>query len=270
MKIDNIQALLFALVRNDKQQVETLFKRCIADEKECSGARFRLQNVFEEYHRRQGMAVVEKLDTVVLNLVSAPYRDCGFEDLMLSEELTEATDRLVLEWDNRDYLIENGLTPSNKILLEGSPGNGKTSYAVALAKKLDLPLLVSNSSLILNSRLGESEKNVANLFRHLPERCVLLVDEFEAVASSRSAIIDGSASKAWNSIVTRFLVNMEALRPSCLFLAATNRSELLDKAVTRRFDMKLVFENPTTDEKQEYIDRYFVKYGLLKEDVLTL
>lgn len=265
MKIDLVSSLVYALMRNEKERVHTSFTACIANEKE-GAVKNRLRHMFDEYKRREGMAVIEKLDFEIQGLVSAPYKDCGFEDLMLSEDIQESTDRLLLEWANKDYLIENGLMPSNRILLEGPPGNGKTSYAIAIAKKLGLPLLNTSSSLMLDSHMGASEKNVSTLFKWIPEECVLFIDEFEAMASHRGdpGGDSGGAGRAWNSIVTAFLVHMESLRPSVLFLAATNRADMLDKAIVRRFDMKLGFENPTEEEKASYIDNYLNKYELDK------
>ena len=270
MKIDNISALLYGLVRNDREKTETAFACCIADEKE-GRVKTRLKYILDEYHRRQGMEVVEKLMPGVRNLVSAPYRDCSFDDLFLSDDIKSDTENILSEWASADYLIENGLMPTNKILLEGPPGNGKTSYAIALAKRLGLSILCTSSSLMLDSYLGKSEQNVNVLFRNLPEKCVLFFDEFESMASTRGRVGEdgGGAGRAWNSIVTSFLVNMETIKPSIILLAATNRSELLDKAIVRRFDMRIGFDNPTEDEKRVYVDRYIEKYGLGRDSVLT-
>lgn len=257
MRIDIVAPLVYALVRKEKDNIHKGFLSCIANEKE-GRVRTYFKRMYDEYKSREGMAVVDELDYSIRKLVCAPYRDCTFDDLMLSGEIRESTDRILLEWKHKDVLLEKGLAPVNKLLLAGPPGNGKTSYAVALSKELGLPLLNTSSSLMLDSHMGESEKNVSTLFRRIPEECVLFVDEFESMASSRGdpGGDSGGAGRAWNSIVTAFLVHMESLRPSVFFLAATNRPDMLDKAIIRRFDMKLEFENPTSDEKIRYIQQY--------------
>ena len=264
MKIENISELIYAFIRNDKERISRSFETCIACEKE-GNTKYRLKRAFDEYKQRQGAIILKELDPAIQLLISAPYRECGLNDLFLDEEVKRATSRLLLEWKHKDYLIEHGFSPSNKILLEGPPGNGKTSFAIALGKELNLPVLNTSSSLMLDSYLGKSEKNVTLLFNRIPEDCILLFDEFEAMVSSRGHASEG-AGRAWNSIVTSFLVNMETIRPSILFIAATNRTDMMDTAVIRRFNMRIPFKNPTPTEKNTYIEQYLTANHLNPDD----
>lgn len=265
MKLDNVTALVSSFIRKDNKRIEQSFQILIANEKEGQGKR-RLKSLYDEYRRREGQVVIQDLDVALKLLVTAPCRDVSIEDLCLSNTVQKSTDKILTEWQYADKLLQNGLQATNKILLQGPPGNGKTSYAIALAKKIDMPLLCTSSSFILNSFLGESEKNVTTLFQKLPERCVLFFDEFEAVASSRMIAVESGSGKAWNSIVTNFLINMERLRPSVLFIGATNRPEMLDKAIVRRFDTVLQFDNPTKEEKEAFVVAYIQKHNLRQED----
>lgn len=266
MKIENISELIYALIRNEKEKISRSFETCIACEKE-GNTKYRLERAFEEYKRRQGTVILKELDPAIQLLLSAPYRECGLNDLFLNDDVKRATKRMLLEWNNKDYLIQNGFSPSNKILLEGPPGNGKTSYAIALGKELNLPVLNTSSSLMLDSYLGKSEKNVTMLFTRMPENCILLFDEFEAMVSSRVSSSE-SAGRAWNSIVTSFLVNMETIRPSILFIAATNRTDMMDSAVIRRFNVRIKFNNPSETEKNAYVEQYLTGNQLNPDDFL--
>ena len=259
MKIENISELIYALIRNEKEKISRSFETCIACEKE-GNTKYRLERAFEEYKRRQGTVIVKELDPAIQLLLSAPYRECGLNDLFLNDDVKRATKRMLLEWNNKDYLIQNGFSPSNKILLEG-----KTSYAIALGKELNLPVLNTSSSLMLDSYLGKSEKNVTMLFTRMPENCILLFDEFEAMVSSRVSSSE-SAGRAWNSIVTSFLVNMETIRPSILFIAATNRTDMMDSAVIRRFNVRIKFSNPSETEKNAYVEQYLTVNKLNPDD----
>ena len=269
MRIDLVADLIYGFIRKDKKKIEQGFSACIANERE-GQVKNRFRFMLNEYHRREGLEVVAQLQPAVRQMVNAPYQDCTFDDLMLSDEIKQDIDRMLTEWQYREELIANGLSPVNKVLLEGPPGNGKTSCATAIAKKLGIPILNTNSSLILDSYLGKSEQNVSVLFNNLPETCVLFFDEFEALVSSRGQGNDGGgAGRAWNSIVTSFLVNMERIRPSVFFIAATNRTDMMDKAVLRRFDMRLEFENPTREEKNRYMQLYLDRHGLSAGQFMT-
>ena len=263
MKIDNVAALVYGLIRKEKQKVESAFSVLIANEKN-EGVKHSLETMYDEYKYREGMVVIDDLDIAIRKLVSAPCRDVSMGDLFLPDTIKKETENLLFEWKNQEILLKNGLQATNKVLLEGPPGNGKTSYAIALAKQLGIPLLNTSSSLMLDSYLGQSEKNVTTLFNRLPERCVLFFDEIEAMAASRGKT--DSTGKAWNSIVTSFLVNMEQLRPYVLFIAATNRTDLMDVAILRRFDMRMRFQNPTEKEKNGYIAQYLSKYNLSADE----
>ncbi len=268
MKIDLLKPLLYGLIRGEKEEVHQAFASCISNEKEGSSVRVALQRMYDEYRQREGMAVIAQLDYRIKTLISAPYRNCTFDDIFLSDTIKIYTERILREWEHKDVLIANGLSPINKLLLEGPPGNGKTSYAIALAEKMGIPLLNTNSSVILDSYLGQSEKNVSLLFQYLPEECVLFFDEFEAVATGRGnpGKDAGGSGRAWNSIVTSLLLNIERIRPTVFFIAATNRSDMLDNAVLRRFDITMQFNNPTVEEKNRYIAQYVNQYNLSKDD----
>jgi len=124
--------------------------------------------------------------------------------------------------------------PEGRICLYGPPGTGKTTFARLLAEAADLPLLTYKASDLLGMYVGETEKNIREMFTAAAEEnAVLFVDEFDAFAVDR-----GSVSKNWEaSQVNEMLVCMEAF--DGLFVAATNYMERMDKAAVRRFHVKL-------------------------------
>ncbi len=147
-----------------------------------------------------------------------------------------------LAFVNADYdvaKIASGLArrPSARLCLYGPPGTGKTAYAHHLAEKLDRPLLVKRTSDLLSMWIGQTEQQIAAMFREAEiEGAVLFLDEADSMLRERQG-----ASQSWEvTQVNELLVQMEVFEG--IFVAATNLAEVLDAASLRRFDLKVKFE----------------------------
>lgn len=127
-----------------------------------------------------------------------------------------------------------GVNPVSKVLLTGPPGTGKTMAARWVAHDLDLPLLVLNLADVMSHELGRSAKNLASAMRYCAaNKVVLLVDEFDAVASARADSTDVGEARR---LVNVLLMALDDWPSHSVLIAATNHPELLDRAVERRFD----------------------------------
>ena len=128
----------------------------------------------------------------------------------------------------------------------GPPGTGKTAFAEILAEALDRELDARLGSELVSSWVGETEQNLAKLFREIdPQRTVLLLDEVDSFLMDRS-----QARNSWERTqVNELLQQME--RFPGIFVAATNLMSGLDAAALRRFDFKLNFRalNPVQRRK---------------------
>lgn len=132
-----------------------------------------------------------------------------------------------------------------RLCLYGKPGTGKTQFAEILAESLGRELRIAPASAVLSPYLGETEQNLAELFEGAdPQHTVILLDEVDSFLADRS-----SAQRSWERTqVNELLQQME--RFSGVFIAATNLMEGLDPAALRRFDLKLLFEALTQEQRQ--------------------
>ncbi len=164
-----------------------------------------------------------------------PRRRIG--DLLLAPLVQQACAELIEEHNRADLLRAHNLEPRNRVLLVGPPGNGKTSLAEALAEGLGSPMLVVRYESIIGSYLGETAVRLGKLFAQArTQRCVLFFDEFDVIGKERGDVHETGEIKR---VVSSLLLQVDQLPSHVVVVTATNHSELLDRAVWRRFQVRL-------------------------------
>lgn len=128
----------------------------------------------------------------------------------------------------------------------GPPGTGKTQFAAEIAQQLGRQLLVHTASDITSKWYGESEANVANMFRHCdPKTEVLFLDEAEVLLSAREA----TAHRADRAVTAEFLRWLEVFDGT--FICATNHARDFDAALMRRFAFRIEFHPLSSAQRLE-------------------
>lgn len=176
-------------------------------------------------------------------------------DLLLPDVTREACEELIEEQRRADVLRAHSLEPRHRVLLAGPPGNGKTSLAEAIAEALSVPLLTVRYDAVIGSFLGETASRLRRVFdfaRTTP--CVLFFDEFDVVGKERGDIHETGEIKR---VVSSLLLQMDDLPSWTIIAAATNHSELLDRAAWRRFQLRLELPAPGERQIANFIGMYF-------------
>ena len=167
--------------------------------------------------------------------------------LFLTDEVRVATDELVEEQRRSDLLRSYGLEPRHRVLLSGPPGNGKTSLAEAIAFELMVPLFVVRYESVIGSFLGETSSRLKRLFDFVrTHQCVLFFDEFDTLGKERG---DTNETGEIKRVVSSLLLQIDALPSHVVVVTATNHAELLDRAVWRRFQLRLELPLPTLTQR---------------------
>ncbi|MCI0464436.1 MAG: ATP-binding protein [Gemmataceae bacterium] len=174
----------------------------------------------------------------------------SLEDLVLPEEVTTAIGEVIEEQHRRDILRSYNLEPRNRILLAGEPGNGKTSLAEGIANALMVPMIVARYEGLIGSYLGETASRLGKLFEYVRTRaCVLFFDEFDTVGKERGDVHETGEIKR---VVSSLLLQIDSLPSHVVVVTATNHPELLDRAVWRRFQLRLELPRPSSTEIEAY------------------
>ncbi|MFC0349864.1 AAA family ATPase [Undibacterium danionis] len=190
--------------------------------------------------------------------------DRGLDSLVLPEKISSQIRELVEEQHRFELLHAHNLSPRNRILLAGPPGNGKTSLAEALACELMYPLLVIRYETLVGSYLGETSNRLKQVLDYArTQRCVLFFDEFETLGKERG---DTHETGEIKRVVSSLLLQMDELPDYVVVVAASNHPELLDRAVWRRFQLRIELPTPTRDQLGAFIEsisrRTGINYGI--------
>ncbi len=170
-------------------------------------------------------------------------------------DVWEILSRLVMERKRIGDLLNAGLEPTRTALFTGPPGVGKTLGARWVARELGVPLMILDLSTVMSSYLGRTGSNLRHVLDHAKSvDCVLLIDEFDAIAKRRD---DSAEIGELKRLVTVLLQQLDDWPSTGLLIAATNHSELLDPAIWRRFEQPVKFNIPTKKGIHAYLEKLF-------------
>ena len=179
--------------------------------------------------------------------------------LQLNPVVALAASELIEEHRRGELLRSHNLEPRNRVLLDGPPGNGKTSLAEAIAAEAMLPFYAIRYEGIVSSFLGETAGRLDEAFEFArTRRCVLFFDEFDAIAKERSDIHETGEIKR---VVSTLLLQIDRLPSHVIVICATNHAELLDRAAWRRFQLRLTLDAPTRVEATGFLERMVARLG---------
>ncbi|MBP5393187.1 MAG: ATP-dependent zinc metalloprotease FtsH [Bacteroidaceae bacterium] len=154
------------------------------------------------------------------------------------------------------YTELGGKIPKGALLV-GPPGTGKTLLAKAVAGEADVPFFSMSGSDFVEMFVGVGASRVRDLFRQAKEKapCIIFIDEIDAVGRARSRSMQVGGNDERESTLNQLLTEMDGFgtNSGVIIMAATNRADILDKALLRagRFDRQIHVELPDVNERKE-------------------
>ncbi len=246
-------------LENDQEKLLSALNELIDHSKQTKKLNFaiQLQSILKETIRNRGSKNLTKVgsDTyfnrvderetndLILEKLTSDYR---LENIVADSSVMNELKNFIEEHRKAELLRKYNLPIANKLLLHGPSGCGKTLASYVISGELDKMMVVVNLGAIVSSKLGETSKNLAKIFRRAAaEDCIIFIDEFDSLGKVRDYSQDhGEMKRVVNTILQLF----DYLPQSSIVIAATNQKDMLDEALLRRFDFCIEFGLP--NEKQ--------------------
>lgn len=188
------------------------------------------------------------IDNLIIDKLTSDY---NLDNIVCCKHIKEELDFFIKEHQSLAILRNYDLPVSNKILFYGPSGCGKTLASYVLAGELEKLMLVINLGAIVSSKLGETSKNLATIFKKAAtENCIIFLDEFDSIGKVRDYSQDhGEMKRVVNTILQLF----DYLPQETIVIAATNQVDMIDDALLRRFDAKVNLDLPNKLQIKELI-----------------
>jgi SpoVK/Ycf46/Vps4 family AAA+-type ATPase len=199
-------------------------------------------------------------------------------EFALFEKLSSQTDALLLPYViTQDLLgLVNAVSRNagvSKFLFRGSPGTGKTEAVKHLARILDREIFMVDFAAVIDSKLGQTQKNITELFREMnnfskPDKVIVLFDEIDALAMERRTAND---LREMGRATSAMLKGMDYMKEDVVLIATTNLYNHFDKALIRRFDSIISFDRYTQEDlmcvAEKLLDKFLSRFKLAGRDV---
>ncbi len=193
-----------------------------------------------------------------------------FADVAGQEEAKESLDEIVDFLHNPEKYTAIGAKQPKGALLVGPPGTGKTLLAKAVAGEASVPFFSLSGSDFVEMFVGVGASRVRDLFKQASSKapCIIFIDEIDAIGKSRDS--QGGGNDEREQTLNQLLAEMDGFDSSkgVVILAATNRPEILDKALLRpgRFDRRIIVEKPDLKGREDIL-RVHAKNVKMSSDV---
>ncbi|AGB15788.1 26S proteasome subunit P45 family [Halovivax ruber XH-70] len=190
----------------------------------------------------------------VMEVTESP--EVGYEDIGgLEDQLQEVRETVEMPLDRPEMFDDVGIQPPSGVLLYGPPGTGKTMLAKAVANKTDATFIKMAGSELVHKFIGEGAKLVRDLFEVAREHepAVLFIDEIDAIAAKRTESKTSGDAEVQRTMM-QLLSEMDGFedRGDIRIIAATNRFDMLDRAILRpgRFDRLIEVPKPDAEGRE--------------------
>lgn len=161
----------------------------------------------------------------------------------------------------------------NKFLFQGAPGTGKSEAVKQLARILGREIYMVDFSALIDSKLGQTQKNLVELFKEInqfmqPEKVIVLFDEIDALALDRTNQND---LREMGRVTSTLLKCFDRMNENIVLVATTNLYDHFDKAIIRRFDSIIDFNRYEREDlliiAEKMLDEYLQKFKLASRDI---
>lgn len=245
--------LIEAVCRNDLQSAKKIVKIILEQDKTQKNRMF--VNRYLTMLNNSAMNLME-LPADLKNLLIMEDVSVSFNEnrYYLSNREGEVIKKILKLNKASQRLAEIGVNYINSTILYGESGTGKTTLGRYIAYKMGIPFAYLNFSRVVDSYLGSTQKNISKVFDHVKQqKCVFMIDEIDAIGMRRR---DSKEVGEMSRIVISLMQNLDTLTSDVVLLGATNRLDIIDEALLRRFTTKHEVKRLNEQERYEMTNKF--------------
>ena len=245
--------LIESVCRNDLQSAKKIVKIVLQQDK-------------TQKNRMFVNRYLTMLNNSVMNLMELPS---DLKNLLIMEDVSVSFNenryylsnregevvKKILEFNKASQrLAEIGVNNINSTIFYGESRTGKTTFGRYIAYKMGIPFAYFNFSRVVDSYLGSTQKNISKVFDHVKQqKCVFMIDEIDAIGMRRR---DSKEVGEMSRIVISLMQNLDTLTSDVVLLGATNRLDIIDEALLRRFTTKHEVKRLNEQERYEMASKF--------------
>lgn len=245
--------LIESVCRNDLQSAKKIVKIILEQDKTQKNRMF--VNRYLTMLNNSAMNLME-LPADLKNLLIMEDVSVSFNEnrYYLSNRESKVIEKILKLNKASQRLAEIGVNYINSTILYGESGTGKTTLGRYMAYKMGIPFAYLNFSRVVDSYLGSTQKNISKVFDHVKQqKCVLMIDEIDAIGMRRR---DSKEVGEMSRIVISLMQNLDTLTSDVVLLGATNRLDIIDEALMRRFTTKHEVKRLNEQERYEMASKF--------------
>lgn len=245
--------LIVAVCQNDLQSAKKIVKIILEQDKTQKNRMF--VNRYLTMLNNSAMNLME-LPNDLKNLLIMEDVSVSFNEnrYYLSNRESKVVEKILKLNKASQRLAEIGVNYINSTILYGESGTGKTTLGRYIAYKMGIPFAYLNFSRVVDSYLGSTQKNISKVFDHVKQqKCVFMIDEIDAIGMRRR---DSKEVGEMSRIVISLMQNLDTLTSDVVLLGATNRLDIIDEALLRRFTTKHEVKRLNEQERYEMASKF--------------
>lgn len=245
--------LIESVCRNDLQSAKKIVKIILEQDKTQKNRMF--VNRYLTMLNNSAMNLME-LPADLKNLLIMEDVSVSFNEnrYYLSNRESKVVEKILKLNKASQRLAEIGVNYINSTIFYGESGTGKTTFGRYIAYKMGIPFAYLNFSRVVDSYLGSTQKNISKVFDHVKQqKCVFMIDEIDAIGMRRR---DSKEVGEMSRIVISLMQNLDTLTSDVVLLGATNRLDIIDEALLRRFTTKHEVKRLNEQERYEMASKF--------------
>lgn len=248
--------LMDAIAKNNRKDIVFWAKSSLSEDKTQKNSRQ------VEYYLKQMEEAEENIYEIPYNLKGMIISEMPEKSFMGERYYSTPNDKKLIDEIFKMHKVGEILSSmavpyKNTTLLYGPSGTGKTTFSRYIAYKLKMPFIYINFSNVMDSHMGATAKNIANIFDFVKSiDCVFMLDEIDCISIKR-ANTTSSIDEEMARVTISVMQELDKLGNNHIIIGATNREDRLDEAILRRFSKKYFMNNPTMEDKVNMATQYF-------------